>query len=52
MKIPKALLLGVAAGAAVVILKRQRPIDLRGKVVLITGGSHGLCVAMARQFAD
>jgi len=52
MKIPKALLLGVAAGAAVVILKRQRPIDLRGKVVLITGGSHGLGVAMARQFAD
>ena len=33
------------------ILRRSRPADLRGQVVLITGSSRGLGLAMAREFA-
>src|ERR1051326_8623917 len=47
----KALLLGAAAGVAAVAMKRRQKLDLRGKVVAITGGSHGLGLAMAREFA-
>ena len=32
-------------------VRRSRYIDLRGKVVLITGGSRGLGLAMAREFS-
>jgi len=49
----KALLIGAGAAAAVLIGKklRGRPADLKGRVVLITGGSRGLGLAMAREFA-
>jgi NAD(P)-dependent dehydrogenase (short-subunit alcohol dehydrogenase family) len=38
-----------AAGA---LLRRRRGIDLRGRVVLVTGGSRGLGLALARHFAE
>ena len=33
------------------VLRRRRAIDLRGQVVLITGGSRGLGLALAEEFA-
>lgn len=46
---------GAAAGGALMIaravLTRDREYDFRGKVVLITGGSRGLGLVLARQFA-
>ena len=45
--------LGIGAFAlARTIYKGMTKYDLRSKVVLITGGSRGLGLAMARQFAD
>lgn len=46
--------LELAAGAALgglALLARRRPLDLRGKVVVITGGSRGLGLVLARAFA-
>src|SRR5919109_1820414 len=48
---------GVAAATGVVLAGREiyyrlRMVDLRGKVVLITGGSRGLGLAMAEEFAQ
>ena len=43
-----AVLAGVAASA---LLRRRGRFDLRGKVVFITGGSRGLGLAMAEEFA-
>ncbi len=40
-----------AAGAAAVIWSQRQGMDLDGKVVLITGGSRGLGLALARRFA-
>src|SRR5689334_1983820 len=42
---------GAAAGMAAILLTRRHSFDLRGKVVLITGGSRGLGLALARGFA-
>lgn len=46
---------GAAAGGALMVaravLARDRDYNLRGKVVLITGGSRGLGLVLARQFA-
>lgn len=43
----------IGAGAAAVVLsKKAKPYDFHGKVVLITGGSRGLGLVMARKFAD
>ena len=49
-------LLGLAAGVAAVIagrqaVRRRHAVDFRGRVVVITGGSRGLGLVMARQFA-
>jgi NAD(P)-dependent dehydrogenase (short-subunit alcohol dehydrogenase family) len=49
-------LLGLAAGAAAVfagnrLARQRRAIDFAGRVVVITGGSRGLGLVMARQLA-
>jgi NAD(P)-dependent dehydrogenase (short-subunit alcohol dehydrogenase family) len=49
-------LLGVAAGAAAVLAgsqaaRRRHAIDFAGRFVVITGGSRGLGLVLARQFA-
>lgn len=51
-----ALMIAALAGAGAVLaaraaVKRLREYDLRGKVVIITGGSRGLGLVMAREFA-
>ena len=47
------LVAGVAGLAlANTLLRRRSRFDLEGKVVLITGGSRGLGLVLARQFAD
>jgi short-subunit dehydrogenase len=51
----KALLLGAAGVGALLVtrslVRRWSEYDLRGKTVLITGGSRGLGLVMAREFA-
>jgi short-subunit dehydrogenase len=50
-----ALILGSAtlgAGVGLALLRASRKMDLRDQVVLITGGSRGLGLAMAREFAS
>ncbi|MBC7927015.1 MAG: SDR family NAD(P)-dependent oxidoreductase [Bryobacteraceae bacterium] len=53
---PASIAIAVAAGGAVLLarnaLRRNRKIDLRNRIVLITGGSRGLGLVLARQFAD
>ena len=44
--------LTAVAGLAALRRWRQEEADLQGQVVLITGGSRGLGLAMAREFAD
>lgn len=48
------LSIGMAAGAAIALraaVRYHRRFDFRGKTVLITGGSRGLGLVLARQFA-
>lgn len=40
------------ASALLMLAKKRREFDLNSKVVLITGGSRGLGLVLARQFAD
>lgn len=52
-----ALMIAVLAGAGAALaaraaVRRLREYDLRGKVVIITGGSRGLGLVMAREFAS
>ncbi len=42
---------GVAAAAGLRYVRRRRRIDFRGKSVLISGGSRGLGLELAREFA-
>src|SRR6187399_3104373 len=42
---------GIGAGVALRHLLRRKGDDLRGQVALITGGSRGLGLAMARAFS-
>lgn len=42
---------GAAAGVAVALVRRSRKIEISGKNVLITGGSRGLGLVLAREFA-
>lgn len=53
----KAALLLAAAGAGALLVtralyRRRQEYDLRGKTVLITGGSRGLGLVLAREFAE
>jgi len=41
--------ISIGVGAAVLALRRQRAPSLRGKAILITGGSRGLGLALARE---
>src|SRR5437660_90949 len=43
---------GVGAAVAANALLRKKDDSLRGQVVLITGGSRGLGLSMAREFAS
>ncbi|MDQ2746731.1 MAG: SDR family oxidoreductase [Acidobacteriota bacterium] len=45
-------IVGIGALTALTVWSRQRRQDFRGKVVVITGGSRGLGLVLARQFAD
>lgn len=50
----RALALGIFAGAGYAIWRAltEAPIELRGRVVVITGGSRGLGLVLARAFAE
>ena len=55
MKVQAGIAAAVLAGAgylALTRLRRRTPIDLRRKVVLITGGSRGLGLETAREFGS
>jgi NAD(P)-dependent dehydrogenase (short-subunit alcohol dehydrogenase family) len=43
---------GIAGAAALLLTRRRKAYNLSGKTVLITGGSRGLGLAMAREFAS
>ncbi|MDI1241126.1 MAG: SDR family NAD(P)-dependent oxidoreductase [bacterium] len=51
-KLVKTLLLGVAAGAAVTLLKRPNRFNLDGKRVVVTGGARGLGLVLARELVS
>ena len=51
-RIGAALAASFGAAALSRFIRRRDAIDFRGKVVMITGGSRGLGLAMAREFAE
>src|SRR5690242_20087312 len=50
-KIPRLLLAGSAAALGMRVVREARRIDFHDRVVLITGGSRGLGLVLARLFA-
>jgi short-subunit dehydrogenase len=48
----KLALIGVAGAAAAYVARQRRRIDFAGKTVVITGGSRGLGLELARAFAN
>ncbi|HEX6608074.1 MAG TPA: SDR family oxidoreductase [Chloroflexia bacterium] len=51
-RVPRLLLLGGAAALGMRALRQGRRIDFQDRVVLITGGSRGLGLVLARTFAQ
>lgn len=52
MRLPKRLLLTAAAGAIAARRVLRPPYDFTGKKVIVTGGSRGLGLALAREFLE
>jgi len=50
--LPFGLVLGAAAGLAMAVAARRPTYSFRGRTVIITGGSRGLGLVLAREFDD
>ena len=51
-KLLKGIIASAAVGLGIAAIRRQKPIDLHGKAVAITGGARGLGLVMARQLVE